>query len=218
VTKLLVSVRDAAEAAAALEGGADWIDLKEPSRGALGPVDPDIARQAVALAAGRAPISAAAGELLDWPASPARTLLRVDGIDRLKLGLSLCLDRDWRAAWLSAQREIAGAGKELVAVIYADDAAAQSPATVEIAALAREARCQWLLIDTFDKQSETLLSYVGAAELAELFDLARQGGMMTAAAGRLTAAAIAGLPLEAIDVVAREERRLRRRSRRDGRR
>ena len=34
--KLLVSVRDVAEAEAALAGGADWIDLKEPVGGAAG--------------------------------------------------------------------------------------------------------------------------------------------------------------------------------------
>ena len=37
--KLLVSVRSAAEAAAALEGGAHVIDVKEPLNGALGNVE-----------------------------------------------------------------------------------------------------------------------------------------------------------------------------------
>ena len=39
--RLLVSVRSAAEVAAALAGGADIIDAKEPSRGGLGAVDPE---------------------------------------------------------------------------------------------------------------------------------------------------------------------------------
>ena len=36
MTKLLVSVRDAAEAIDALAGGADLIDVKEPLAGSLG--------------------------------------------------------------------------------------------------------------------------------------------------------------------------------------
>src|SRR3712207_1522808 len=38
--RLLVSVRSAAEAGTALEGGADIVDAKEPARGPLGAVDP----------------------------------------------------------------------------------------------------------------------------------------------------------------------------------
>ncbi|MEY2689400.1 MAG: hypothetical protein RL375_3599 [Pseudomonadota bacterium] len=51
-TRLLVSVRDPAEALIALQGGADLIDLKEPSLGALGGLTPaDIRVVLAALAA-----------------------------------------------------------------------------------------------------------------------------------------------------------------------
>src|SRR5439155_397097 len=42
--RLLVSVADAAEARAALGGGADIIDAKEPRHGALGVVAPEVLR------------------------------------------------------------------------------------------------------------------------------------------------------------------------------
>lgn len=202
MTQLLVSVRNAAEAAAALAGGADWIDLKEPARGPLGEADVDVARQVVALVEGRARVSAAAGELLDWSTSRARDLLDIEEIGQLKLGLAMCRDENWRDAWLTAQREIAAAGKELVAVSYADDATARSPAPLELAALAIDARCQWFLIDTFDKRSGTLMECLAAEKLSEVFQVVRRRGMTTAAAGRLTAAAIAVLPLQEVDVVA----------------
>jgi uncharacterized protein (UPF0264 family) len=54
--RLLVSVRDAAEAVEALAGGADWIDLKEPQRGPLGAVDAVTARDVVHVVAGRVPV------------------------------------------------------------------------------------------------------------------------------------------------------------------
>jgi uncharacterized protein (UPF0264 family) len=202
VTQLLVSVRSVTEAEAALRGGADWIDLKEPASGPLGAVDAHVARTTIARVGGCAKISAAAGELLEWPTSSARELLQMEGVSQVKLGLSVCRDRKWRDAWLAAQREIAAAGKELVAVIYADDAAAHSPAPAEVAALAVDARCRWLLIDTFDKRSGMLLECLSAMELNAIFQRVRRHGVTTAAAGRLTPAAIVELPLESVDVVA----------------
>ena len=202
MTQLLVSVRSVAEAEAALLGGADWIDLKEPANGPLGAVDAQVARRIIDHTAGRARISAAAGELLDWPTSSARELLRVEGVGQLKLGLSACRDQRWRDAWLAAQCEIAAAGKELVAVSYADDAAAHSPAPLDVAALAVDARCRWLLIDTFDKRGGTLLECLAAEQLREIFQRVRRDGVTTAAAGRLTPTAIAALPMESVDVVA----------------
>jgi uncharacterized protein (UPF0264 family) len=59
---LLVSVRDPAEALVALQGGADFIDLKEPSRGALGGLSPaDIRAVLAALAAAQAAAGQAEG-------------------------------------------------------------------------------------------------------------------------------------------------------------
>jgi uncharacterized protein (UPF0264 family) len=202
VTQLLVSVRSLAEADAALRGGADWIDLKEPTNGSLGAVNADVAHRIAAHVQGRAYVSAAAGELFEWPTSSARKLLQIEGISQFKLGLAQCRDRMWRDAWLTAQCEIAAAGKELVAVIYADDAAAHSPAPSDVAALAIDAHCRWLLIDTFDKRSGTLLESLAAAELSAIFQWVRRRGITTAAAGRLTPAAIAELPLDSVDVVA----------------
>jgi (5-formylfuran-3-yl)methyl phosphate synthase len=202
VTKLLVSVRSSAEAEAALRGGADWIDLKEPASGALGALSAQAAKEIIELVDGLANISAAAGELLDWPTSPARELLQIAGIRQLKLGLSGCCTLAWREKWLTAQRETAAAGKELVAVAYADDVAADSPAPANVAALAISASCRWLLVDTFDKRSGGLLACLASAELGALFRCVRERGVTTAAAGRLTPVAIAGLPLETIDVVA----------------
>lgn len=202
MTQLLVSVRDAAEARAALAGGADWIDLKEPANGPLGSVTAAVARNVAEVVVDRASLSAAAGELIDWPRSAARDLLAVDGVSQLKLGLSACDNVDWRQAWLAAQREILEAGKELVAVVYADADRAHSPAPHEVLKVAAAAGARWLLVDTFDKQSGTLLELLDAAAIQSLFARAQQLGLTTAAAGRLTPAAIEALPLDLVDVVA----------------
>jgi (5-formylfuran-3-yl)methyl phosphate synthase len=200
--RLLVSVRNATEALDALAGGADWIDLKEPSAGPLGAVDAITAAEAVARVAGQAPVSAAAGELCDWFDSPQRDLLNVSGISLLKLGLAACAETDWRPRWQRAAREVAAAGKSLVAVIYADAHAAGSPSPNAVLAAAAAAYCPWVLWDTFDKSLGPLLEHTSSAALAVQLRQARAAGLRTVVAGRLTEDALLRLPLELIDIIA----------------
>ncbi|OYW18577.1 MAG: hypothetical protein B7Z55_10365, partial [Planctomycetales bacterium 12-60-4] len=67
--RLLVSVRDAGECEAALLGGAEIIDVKEPSRGPLGMADLSVIR-AIANRMGSQEsipgLSVALGELKEW--------------------------------------------------------------------------------------------------------------------------------------------------------
>src|SRR5262245_26134710 len=72
--QLLVSVRDVAEARAALTGGADIIDIKEPRRGPLGMAKPAVMAEIVAGVGGRAPVSAALGELHEWTSEAGSSL------------------------------------------------------------------------------------------------------------------------------------------------
>lgn len=199
--RLLVSVRNAREAEEALAGGADWIDLKEPTRGALGPVDVREACEVVELVDGRAPVSAAGGELRDWSHSAARELLHVPGISHLKLGLAHCRDTAWQLLWHAARAELASAGKECVVVIYADDRVAHSPSTSEVLSMVGGVNAGWLLVDTYQKDGGALPELINAGQLRELFAAVRASGMQTAAAGKLHAAALAELPLELIDLV-----------------
>jgi len=200
--RLLVSVRSVEEAQSVLRGGADWIDLKEPRRGPLGAVDAATARQVAACGKGAAPLSAAAGELLDWSGGAARELLAVDGVSLLKLGLSGCRGIEWAPLWRQAQQEIADGGREMVAVIYADAELARSPSAGEIIDVAAAAACRWLLIDTFDKVGGALHDSIDNAALRDLLSSARSAGMDTVVAGSLNADSIAKLPMQLIDMVA----------------
>src|SRR2546426_12839001 len=60
--QLLISVAGPAEARAALLGGADVIDAKDPRRGALGPVSLQRLAAIRAAVAGARPLSAAVGD------------------------------------------------------------------------------------------------------------------------------------------------------------
>ncbi|MBK5187486.1 MAG: hypothetical protein JJD97_04525, partial [Gemmatimonadaceae bacterium] len=60
--RLLVSVRNAEEARTALAGGAEIIDAKEPSLGALGAVELGVLREIVQAVGRMRPVSAALGD------------------------------------------------------------------------------------------------------------------------------------------------------------
>ncbi len=201
MTQLLVSVRDEEEAEAALRGGADWIDLKEPARGALGYVYPDVAARVVAAVGNRAPVSAAAGELSDWIGWGPAFVHAVPGVKLLKLGLAGQKSQDWKDAWLRVQQATSDAGQGLVPVMYADFNTARAPSPAEILTLLSESIADWVLIDTFDKSAGGLLDVLDRAALVDLLGSIRDRGKRTVVAGRLTVESMALLPLELIDVV-----------------
>ena len=65
MTLLLASVTGPEEAALALAHGADIIDLKDASNGALGALAPEVVRASVTAVGGRRPVSAVTGDLAD---------------------------------------------------------------------------------------------------------------------------------------------------------
>src|SRR6185295_1310002 len=89
VTMMLASVRSLDEALVALEGGADLIDLKEPSRGALGALDHAAVRICVRAIDGRRPVSATIGDLPSMDAAvmtAAVERMAATGVDFVKIG------------------------------------------------------------------------------------------------------------------------------------
>ena len=63
--RLLVSVRDAVEADAAVDGGAEIVDAKEPAAGSLGAVAPAVLAAIRSVVPGRLEVSAALGDVSD---------------------------------------------------------------------------------------------------------------------------------------------------------
>ena len=98
MAQLLVSVRSPAEAVAALEGGAALVDIKEPAHGALGRAADALVAAILKTVAGRRPVSAALGELLEHAAP-----IGVPGLTYAKWGLAGCRERpDWQRQFLGA--------------------------------------------------------------------------------------------------------------------
>jgi len=201
--KLLVSVRDAAEVLAALTGGADWIDLKEPNAGPLAAVDVRVAREAVGVLARRRTLSAALGELRDWSTSPAAELLAVEGISVVKLGLAGCAGQsDWQQQWQDVAAAAADVDKQLVAVVYADWRQVAAPAPAEVLSAAQAVGSRFLLIDTYDKSTGSTLDHLSDYELRQILQLAKQASLTTVLAGSVTTGLIDRLPLDAVNMIA----------------
>jgi uncharacterized protein (UPF0264 family) len=176
--RLLVSVRDASEAEAALAGGADLIDIKEPANGPLGRADPSVIEMIIRNVAGRVPVSAACGEL-----GPSPTSLPAD-LSFVKFGLARWRQRDWPGAWDQVRVQLSNECVP-VAVAYADWQMADAPSLEEVAAIAIERRFGAFLIDTFEKNGATLLDRMPIAAIADLTRQCQSAGLPVALAGSL---------------------------------
>lgn len=183
--RLLVSVRSAREARAALAGGADVIDVKDPEQGSLGRARADVIAQVLQEVNRRRPVSAALGELKTEP-SPCN----VTGLAFCKWGLSgYGAGAAWQHDLLSAMRAVHATDPScgVVPVAYADARRAAAPAPDEIAAFAQRHRCPALLLDTFHKDGSTLLDWLSPSAVESL---CRTAGVPIALAGSLGAAEI----------------------------
>ncbi len=198
--ELLVSVRSAAEAEAALEGGAHLIDVKEPLHGALGRAADITIAEVVAAVAGRRPVSAAMGELAGTAeAAPYAG----PGLAYAKWGLfGMAARKDWRRQLADAVRRLAEVSPacRFVTVAYADWQWAGAPSVEDVAALACDLPGGVLLLDTFQKAPQpttgvapTLLDLLPLGRVVELCGQCRAAGARVALAGSLGAPQIAEL-------------------------
>ena len=192
--RLLVSVVDAAEARIAAAAGADVIDVKDPSRGALGEADPGVVRAVRAATPIELPVSAALG---DGPFAPARAGALVAGAAAsgaafVKLGLRGTSPEAALAALRSARAAIPPAVR-LVVAGFADFERAEAPRPLDLPALAAAAGAQGCLIDTAVKDGRGLFHWLADADLAAFVEACRARGLLSALAGSLKSEDLARL-------------------------
>ena len=186
MTAMLASVRTPGEAQLALRGGADVIDFKDPSTGALGALAPDIVAEAMREIAGRATTSATAG---DNPMAPAIVVEAVrataaSGVDIVKIGL---FATPGHRACIDALAPLA-ARIRLVAVLFAD-----LPFEDDLVEAIANAGFAGVMLDTADKSGPGLRGHLGDAALGAFMESMRSAGLIAGLAGRLTTDDIAPL-------------------------
>lgn len=183
-TGLLVSVRSADEAEAALRGGADLIDVKEPARGPLGLAEAEVVAAVIDRVDGKVPVSAALGEWSPNALTVAHWHLELP-LTYVKWGLAgYSPTPGWGEDLLDTRRDLP-IGVEMVAVAYADWERAKSVPPAEVAKFAKRFRFRAFLLDTWGKDSKTLLDFLKPAEVAELVAGLRRVGVRVAVGGSL---------------------------------
>ncbi|WP_213954802.1 (5-formylfuran-3-yl)methyl phosphate synthase [Variovorax sp. dw_954] len=180
--KMLVSVRSVEEALLAADGGADFIDLKEPGAGALGGLPVTTIREiVVALRRHRSGLLVSA-TIGDVPMHEAQRIAAcVDavggcGVDYVKVGI----ERDSHApAVLDA---LAASGWPIVPVFIADRG-------LDMAHVAHACALRFpgVMADTFDKRAGSLFDVLPMQVLREFVDAVRGEGVMVGLAGALRA-------------------------------
>ncbi len=193
--ELLISVTGAHEVGAAVAGGADIVDVKNPAEGSLGAGFPHVIRRVRALTPAETPVSAAIG---DFPALPGTAALAAAGaaacgVQYVKVGLLGPRDHDQAFALLSAVcravRDVSP-GARVMATAYADAHATGSLPPLDLPAVAAEAAADGCMIDTAVKAGTTLFDELAPADLASFIEDCRDKGLLCALAGSLRAADI----------------------------
>ena len=192
MTRMLVSVRSVAEALVAAQGGADFIDLKEPNFGALGglPVE-TIAAVVAALRQRRIvlPVSATIGDLpmSELAAIVARvravaacgvSYVKV-GIERTPLALAV-LDALAALAAASSSGPSGPASTPIVPVFIADHGLDDAHV-----AHACALRFAGLMVDTADKTAGSVFDVLRIDALRRFIGRVRNSGALTGMAGAL---------------------------------
>jgi uncharacterized protein (UPF0264 family) len=181
MTRLLISVRSAAEARIAGQHGVDILDVKEPTAGAMGRATVDVL-ESVRAAVPNARLSMAAGELLD-PAIHDFDWNAVPGFEFVKVAPAGLRTPDaWRSAWdrwidcFTAAESGNAQGvqpshrshRRAVAVAYADSEAADTLDPIRLVNVALEMGVRQFLLDTFVKDGTRLFHHVCPDELSQL--------------------------------------------------
>ncbi|MFO1039863.1 MAG: (5-formylfuran-3-yl)methyl phosphate synthase [Geminicoccaceae bacterium] len=176
---MLASVADLAEAKLAVAWGADFVDLKNPSMGALGAWKLDDARAAVASIGGHRPVSATIGDLPMRPDLVAEhsAAMADTGVDIVKVGFFGSGDT---AGCAAALEPLAARGVRLVAVMMAD----QAP-DLSVVPLLAAAGFYGVMLDTADKSAGGLRQHQNEQQLTAFLALARANGLLTGLAGSL---------------------------------
>ena len=187
--RLLASVVSASEARRALAGGADIVDVKDPTEGALGAPSPRVLSEVVAAVGAAAPVSVALGDDPGLPhtAALAARGAELAGASYIKVGLRGVRDPAGAVGLLRCVADAVSAETAVIAAAYADGGVLDPPALDPSALPELVARTgiAGALVDTFVKDGRGLYGSMTELALADLVARTRAAGGTFAVAGQL---------------------------------
>jgi hypothetical protein len=190
--RLLVSVLSGYEADAALAGGADIIDGKNPASGPLGAVSIPVLLDICRVMPAAHLVTAALGDAEDEATieGMARAYAGT-GTGLVKVGFARTSSLERAVSLLSAAVRGAAASSAdrcgVVAVAYADAQVVGSLDPDALTEAAVRAGATGVLLDTADKRGPGLRELVSQPELSAWIASAHEAGLLVAVAGRLQA-------------------------------
>jgi uncharacterized protein (UPF0264 family) len=188
--KLLISVINEQEAIAAIKGGADIIDVKNPLEGALGAHFPEVIKRIRKTTSPEIPVSAAIGDAPDLPGLMSLAALGAAtcNIQYVKVGLYGVRSIDRATNMLmEIKKAIKGYNQDIkiIAVAYGDGFKinAISPHDALIAAV--ESGYNGCMMDTIIKGEGDLFSAISVGNINKFLKLCRSKNLLSALAGSL---------------------------------
>jgi len=182
--QLLISVRSEQEIDAAIAGGADIVDLKEPRNGPLAATEVEVWESVSRRATDPKSIqfSAALGESQD--ALPIAGAVPKN-FAFAKVGPSGCDTVDGLKRLWSEVRGRLDSTIELVAVAYADHAASSVLPAETVFSLAADSGFDRCLIDTYAKDGRSTIDHLGIDGIRRLAQIAKERRLWWALAGSI---------------------------------
>ena len=184
MTQLLISVTSVEEAQLALENGADFIDLKDPTQGALGALPIEKIQEITAFVHAQTGYSAklVSATIGDLPMHAETLLKSVTAlanakVDIIKIGF---FETDDYHACLKALMPQMQKGLKLIAVLFAEFTYPDN-----LIAAIKAAGFYGLMIDTAHKNGRTLLDYIPEHEMQLLATRVQSQGLIFGLAGSL---------------------------------
>ena len=186
--KLLVSPINTEEAVAALNGGADVIDVKNPKEGSLGANFPWVIKAVRDAVEAKRPISAALGDFNYKPGTAALAAYgaAAAGADYVKIGLYDVKTEEQALEMMTGITEaVKGMDVKVVACGYSDYERIDSIDPKLLPAIGEKAGVDLVMVDTGIKDGRSTFEFMDEEELIGFVNDAHQRGLETAIAGTI---------------------------------
>lgn len=189
--KLLVSPQSLEEALECFRGGADIIDVKNPSEGSLGGNFPWVIRRIRKAIPIHIPISATVGDVPNKPGTVSLAALGAafSGASFVKVGLAGASTEPEGIAIMKAVKRTIDEYQLptlVVAAGYADGEKFGSISPLLIPKIAQKAQCDFAMIDTFNKRSkQAIFDILSMEDLKAFVKQAHKNQIRTALGGSI---------------------------------
>jgi len=182
MTCMLASVANLAEATLVAEARVDFIDFKEPTRGALGALAPATVKAIIETLRSEGFSARFSATIGDLPLQPERVIpavqaMALTGVDYVKAGFFPDGDAD---GVIEGLKPAMAAGTRLIAVLFGDD-----PLDLSLIPRLEAAGFHGVMLDTRDKQRGSLTRLVASDTLAAFMQATAKTRLLTGLAGSL---------------------------------